>query len=282
MRRNETAPPPPAPLPWRHTTVVDGVTTTYTYFCNGIDGTGVEPAHGAASTKTSSGFQICPFDKDSTVCTTSSCYFYHPTTGDARVCPVIACDTLIKSYCDDLKTKSTQDLGCQVFTRPLIYDVSVVGIGPYVDWLESSITSTNTTQTPVVNIVNPGMKGGTSSFVLEFLLETSDFTTYKSAFIADAASKLGISANFLYVTGITTSGEDTAVQMQVVGKSTGTLLASGGNGCIKVRRHPCPHRREISFAIICDSYQSLLCDGSRRGSRYLVPSVRMCCGPVRQ
>ena len=90
---------------------------------------------------------------------------------------------------------------CQVMTRPPFYELTVVGVGPYLDWLEDSpiLTVDSQTQIPIVMVgkscavisvslthtsvsVNGDMRGGMSSTELVFTVGTTSFINYLEPF----------------------------------------------------------------------------------------------------
>jgi len=230
-RANITAPPAPPPNPWR--------TNNYGFDCTPSLATA--PLYGAASTL-AGGYKLCPFDPESSVCTTAVCYFYrvevtNNVTGakSTRMCPTQACDALIKDWCDKLKLAGRRDMGCQVLTRPPWMPVGTVGIGPFVDWLEELPVKTvdDYPQAPANNIVKEFMPGGMSSKELKFTLAGTNFAANQAAFIAAVATTLSIPKNYVVIAPVPiVSAGSTQVTVQIIGNKVTGSVASKFSGSI--------------------------------------------------
>lgn len=179
----------------------------------------------AKGTLAPDGSKLCPFDKDSTVCKTADCYFYKPLLGtDDRLCPHPNCDLLIFTYCQqdtgNAKGKGGKggvDFGCQVYTRPPFIADTIVGVGPYIDWLESAPVETvdNQPQTLSAYVAVPGMKGGMNS--LEITLSAVGGAVNATKIGEAVADTLSVSRKLVFTTTATVVGGNTALIYQAVG-----------------------------------------------------------------
>jgi len=102
---------------------------------------------------------------------------------------------------------------------------TLVGVGPYVDWLEAvPIESVATSpQIPSLYVVDANMGGGMSSKQLQLTAATTNFASAQAAFITEVASTLSsgsytVQEKFVFITAETVSGSNTALTVQVVGQ----------------------------------------------------------------
>lgn len=76
----------------------------------------------------------------------------------------------------------------------------------------------------LVMVVDPNMGGGMSSKQLVLTVATSNFAAVRAAFITEVATTLSsatytVEEKYVFITGETVTGSNTALTVQVVGKS---------------------------------------------------------------
>jgi len=157
--------------------------------------------------------------------------------------------------CEVYMKHSGSNSGCrrsqfssQVLTRPPFYSKLLVGVGPYVDWLEE-VTDwkvdlvASSAQIPALYVgehashpkapltrwpqpppaVDPSMPGGMTSKQLKLTVATPNFSPSQAAFITEVASTLSSSSytvqeKYVFITSDTVSGSSTTLTVQVVGQ----------------------------------------------------------------
>jgi len=167
------------------------------------------PAYGQGTTMIN-GEKRCPnFQKDSPVCTSSSCYFWTKDSGGKTyTCASSACDLIIVDYCTGLgyihpsKQQATfasltsLDLGCAPMAR--------LGIAPYSDWGQErdvDMTPATASAWPAAYTTRAGIAdaiGVASYFQIEFTLSSApDLGNFRT----NLAEAVGLEAFFVAVTG---------------------------------------------------------------------------------